>query len=99
VKFGAIYNDREVDSLQYVQDVAPPTDLAGISSVYHYEDVGGYGSATELDFLVLDFDRAKEAYVSGLRALAWSGQANMGCHRTDSGCLRRLQLLCHVGGP
>ena len=66
VRFGAIYNDREVDSRQFLQ-VAPPPDvpLASISDVFRFVDSGGYGSGTELDFLVLNFDRAKEAYGFG----------------------------------
>jgi TonB-dependent receptor len=67
VRVGAIYNDREVDSLQFQQTATPPTGvtLASISRVFNYEDVGGYGSGTELDFLVLDFERAKEAFRFG----------------------------------
>lgn len=69
VKFGAIYNDREVDSRQSVQNVAPPADLAAISRVYTYADTGGYGSGTQLAFLVLDFAKAKEAYGFGTFSL------------------------------
>lgn len=65
-KFGAIYNDREVDSQQHEQAARPPAvPLASISNIFSFADVGGYGSATELDFLVLNFDRAKEAYAFG----------------------------------
>jgi len=64
--FGGIYNDREVDSLQYdcgtCQD---QTDIVGLGKVYTFDDAGGYGSGTELDFWVLDFARAKEAYGLG----------------------------------
>lgn len=65
-KFGAIYNDREVDSLQFRQEVdASAADLAAISDVFTFVDAGGYGSATELNFLVLNFGRAKDAYGFG----------------------------------
>ncbi|NJL26945.1 MAG: TonB-dependent receptor [Thermoanaerobaculia bacterium] len=65
-KFGAIYNSREVDSQQLQQNLAPPdVPLASITDVFNYIDTGGYGSATELDFLVLNFDRAKDAYGFG----------------------------------
>ena len=62
IRFGGIYNEREVDSVLAQQPARPPNDLAGISRVFRYVDAGGFGSATELDFLVLDFARAKAAY-------------------------------------
>jgi len=65
VKFGGIYNDRNVESLQWVQNVPPPSDLAAISKVFDFVDAGGFGSDTTLDFLVLDFDKAKAAYGYG----------------------------------
>ena len=43
----------------------PTGNLAGISYVFNYEDIGGYGSGTELDFLVLDYDKAKEQFGYG----------------------------------
>lgn len=64
--FGVIYNNREVDSEVY--DCGPcqdQTDIVGLGKVYNYSDLGGYGSGTELDFWVLDFDRAKAAYGVG----------------------------------
>lgn len=64
VKFGGIYNDREVDSRQAIQNLNPPV-LAPIGKVFSYVDVGGYGSGTTLDFLVLDFAKAKAAYGYG----------------------------------
>jgi TonB-dependent receptor len=65
-RFGAIWNEREVDSQQFAQDLRPPgVPLASISKVFNFVDVGGYGSATELDFLVLDFAKAKSAYGFG----------------------------------
>ena len=65
VKFGGIYNDRKVDSRQAIQDAPPPSDLAGISDVFHFVDAGDYGSGTTLDFLVLDFPRSRAAYNFG----------------------------------
>ncbi len=65
-RFGAIYNNREVDSQIFQQSAAPPNvGLSSISRVFQFEDVGGFGSATELRFLVLDFPRAKDAFNFG----------------------------------
>ena len=64
-KFGAIYNDRSVDSEDWRQNSSPPADLAAITDVFNYVDAGGYGSRTTLDFLVLNYDRAREAYGYG----------------------------------
>ena len=66
LRFGAIYNDREVDSQIFQQTATPPgVPLSSISKVFQFEDVGGYGSGTELRFLVLDFARAKDAFNFG----------------------------------
>jgi iron complex outermembrane receptor protein len=65
LKFGGIYNDRSVDSAVAPQAASPPEDLPGISKVFTYVDAGGFGNATELDFLVLDYDKAKAAYGFG----------------------------------
>ncbi len=66
LRFGAIYNDREVDSQIFQQTATPPgVPLSSISRVFTFEDVGGYGSGTELRFLVLDFARAKDAFNFG----------------------------------
>jgi TonB-dependent receptor len=66
LKFGAIYNDREVDSQQFRQNAPlPNVQLSSIGDVFHYVDAGGYGSGTELDFAVLNFDAAKDAYGFG----------------------------------
>lgn len=65
-RFGAIYNDREVDSQIFQQTAAPPNvSLSSISKVFQFEDVGGFGNGTELSFLVLDFPRAKQAFNFG----------------------------------
>ncbi|MGW8367353.1 MAG: TonB-dependent receptor [Gammaproteobacteria bacterium] len=64
--FGAIYNNREVDSEHYLCGTCQDqTDIVGLGKVYNFSDLGGYGSGTELDFWVLDFDRAKAAYGLG----------------------------------
>jgi TonB-dependent receptor len=65
-RFGAIYNDRDVESQIFQQTATPPgVPLSSISTVFQFEDVGGYGSATDLRFLVLDFDKAKNAFNFG----------------------------------
>lgn len=64
--FGVIYNDRNVDSTQYESSTAEDqTDVAGLGRVYTYDDSGSYGSATQLDFWVLDFAKARAAYGVG----------------------------------
>jgi len=61
--FGLIYNDREVDSTQSnCSSCTDQTDISGLGKVLTYDDAGGYGSGTELDFWVLDFDKARTAY-------------------------------------
>lgn len=65
-RFGAVYNERDVDSRIFQQTATPPNvALSSISKVFQFEDIGGFGSATELRFLVLDFPRAKEAFNFG----------------------------------
>jgi TonB-dependent receptor len=74
VRVGAIYNEREVDSQQFQQNATPPdVPLSSISRIFNYEDVGNYGGATELSFLVLDFGRAKDAYRFGSDFQAFRG--------------------------
>jgi hypothetical protein len=54
-----------VDSQQFQEDKRPPTvPLSSISNVFEFDDTGGYGSGTELRFLVLDFARARRLSVS-----------------------------------
>ncbi len=66
LRFGAIYNERDVDSQIFQQTATPPNvPLSSISKLFQFEDVGGFGSDTELRFLVLDFARAKEAFNFG----------------------------------
>jgi len=60
-KFGLITNSRSVESTEYRQDVETipaNSELANIGKVYTYDDTGGYGSGTDLQFWVLDFDKA-----------------------------------------
>ncbi len=65
VKIGAIYNDREVASVQGDRESNDPRNLADLSRVFTFTDLGGYGNATELNFLVLDFDKAIPAFGLG----------------------------------
>lgn len=66
LRFGTIYNEREVDSQIFQQTATPPgVPLSSISRIFGFEDVGGFGSETELRFLVLDIDRAKQAFGFG----------------------------------
>jgi len=66
LNFGLIYNDREVKSKQYeCGSCVDQTDIAGLGKVLTYDDTGGYGSDTELDFWVLDFKKARAAYGVG----------------------------------
>lgn len=74
LRVGAIYNDREIDSQQFQEDKRPPgVPLASITKVFTFEDVGNFGSGTELNFVVLDFNRAKEAYNFGSNFSAFRG--------------------------
>jgi iron complex outermembrane receptor protein len=79
IRVGAIYNDREVDSRVLQQDATglPSTPLSAMSRVFTFEDVGNYGSGTELRFLVLDFERAKQAmrFGTGFQAFRGPGRA------------------------
>lgn len=66
LNFGVIYNDREVDSTQYeCGSCVDQTDIAGLGKVFQFSDIGGYGAGTELDFWVLDFNAARDAYGVG----------------------------------
>lgn len=99
LKFGAIYNDRNVNSTQYVQNEAPPGDLAAISRVFHYEDAGGYGGGTELDFLVLDFGRARDAYGFGnFELLRGPGRQTWDVVEKTAGAYVDYNLFALVGG-
>jgi TonB-dependent receptor len=61
--FGLISNTREVESRVFrCPTCVDQTDIVGLGQVYSYTDLGGYGSNTQLDFWVLNFDRAKAAY-------------------------------------
>ncbi len=74
LRFGAIYNERDVDSQIFQQTATPPgVSLSSISRVFQFEDVGGFGNATELRFLVLDFPSAKNAFNFGSSFLPFRG--------------------------
>ncbi|MES1243717.1 MAG: TonB-dependent receptor [Acidobacteriota bacterium] len=74
LRFGAIYNEREVDSQIFQQTATPPNvGLSSISKIFQFQDVGGFGSATELRFLVLDIARAKQAFNFGSNFQAFRG--------------------------
>ncbi|MDY7094851.1 MAG: TonB-dependent receptor, partial [Acidobacteriota bacterium] len=100
VKFGAIYNDREVDSQQFRQAASPPgVPLASISDVFSFIDVGGYGSATQLDFLVLNFDRAKDAFGFGdFQPFRGPGTATWVVTEETMGGYGEYNLVTLVGG-
>ena len=100
-RFGVIYNEREVDSQQFQQNVRPQdVPLASISDVFSFVDVGGYGSATELDFLVLNFDRAKEAmgFGSGFEPFRGPGRATWVVTEETGGAYAEYNLVTTVGG-
>jgi|JI10StandDraft_1071094.scaffolds.fasta_scaffold12787_2 iron complex outermembrane receptor protein len=65
VNFGGIYNDREVDATQGDRPSLDPRDVAALTRVFNFVDAGNYGSATTLDFLVLDVAKAIPAFGSG----------------------------------
>ena len=99
-KFGAIYNDRTVDSQDWRQNLNPPNEnLPGVSYVFDYVDVGGYGSGTELDFLVLDYDRAKEAFGYGDFVLErGTGRTTWVVTEQTTGAYADYSLFTLVGG-
>ncbi len=65
LKIGAMVNDRVVDALQGQRESNDPRNLADLATVFNYTDTGNHGGATELDFLVLDFNRAIPAFGEG----------------------------------
>ncbi len=65
VEIGAMMNDRVVDALEGERASNDPRNLADLGTVFNYNDTGSHGSATELNFLVLDFDRAVPAFGEG----------------------------------
>ena len=101
LKFGAIYNDRDVNSVQYRQAADPPPEgLDSIGYVFDYVDVGGYGSATDLDFVVLDYDEAKEAYGygDGFELYRGPGRATWYVNEKTMGAYADYSLFALVGG-
>ncbi|RBP53013.1 TonB-dependent receptor [Arenicella xantha] len=65
LKIGAIMNDRVVDAVEADRVSNDPRNLADLGKIFTYTDSGSYGSATELNFLVLDFDKAVPAFGQG----------------------------------
>ncbi|MEP7367569.1 MAG: TonB-dependent receptor, partial [Acidobacteriota bacterium] len=63
--FGGIYNDREVDSAQGDRPSLDPRDIPGLTRVFNFVDAGNYGSATTLNFLVVDVAKAIPAFGNG----------------------------------
>jgi len=99
IKFGGTYNDRTVDSRQAVQNVPPPSDLAAISRVFTFVDAGNFGSQTQLDFLVLDFDKAKAAYGYGTFAdVRGPGRTTWVVEEKTSGAYIDYTLFTQVSG-
>jgi TonB-dependent receptor len=100
-KFGAIYNDRDVDSVQYRQAADPPmASLDSIGYVFNFADIGGYGSGTELDFVVLDFDDSKDAYGYGsaFELYRGPGRATWYVNEKTAGAYADYSLFALVAG-
>jgi len=77
LKFGGIFNDRKVNSIGSggINIDDSQDDLPSISKVFSYLDYGGYGDATLLDFVVLDFAAARQAFnVGEYQTLYGAGQ-------------------------
>lgn len=98
-KFGAIYNDRNVDSEDWRQLLDPVGGLAPVSYVFNYVDTGGYGSNTELDFLVLDYDAAKDQFGYGTFELQRGpGRTTWVVDEQTTGAYADYTLFALVGG-
>ncbi len=99
LNFGAIYNDREVDSTQYNCSTCPDqTDTAGLGKVYTFDDAGGYGSATELDFWVLDFAKARAAYGPSYVLTQGTGDQTWNVREKTTGGYVDYNLTTELGG-
>jgi iron complex outermembrane recepter protein len=100
-RFGAIYNDREVESQIFQQTApVPGVALSSYSRVFHFEDVGGFGDATELDFLVLDFPRAMDAFNFGanFQPFRGPGRATWVVNEETAGVYGEYNLVTLLGG-
>ncbi len=98
-KFGAIYNDRNVDSEDWRQLLDPTGALGPVSYVFNYVDSGGYGSGTELDFLVLDYDKAKDQFGYGTFELERGpGRTTWVVNEKTTGAYADYTLFALVGG-
>lgn len=97
--FGAIYNDREVDSTQYnCTTCVDQTDTAGLGKVFTFDDAGGYGSATELDFWVLDFNKARAAYDPSYALAQGTGVQTWNVKEKTTGAYVDYNLDTELGG-
>ena len=100
LNFGLIYNDREVESKQSnCSSCTDQTDIAGLGKVFTYDDAGGYGSDTELDFWVLDFPTARAAYGVGEYELSQGpGIATWDVKEKTKGIYLDYNLITELGG-
>jgi iron complex outermembrane recepter protein len=97
LKFGGIYNDRDVNSGQAIQNGIPPSNFAPITKVFTYVDAGNFGNATELNFLVLDYDKAKAAYNYGtFTPDRGPGRATWDVHEKTAGVYAAYNLNTYI---
>jgi len=100
LNFGLIYNNREVDSTQYeCGSCVDQTDINGLGKVLTYDDTGGYGNATDLDFWVLDFNKARAAYGVGDYTLSQgTGVATWNVKEKTTGAYVDYNLVTELAG-
>lgn len=98
--FGVIYNDREVDSTQSeCGSCVDQTDINGLGRLFTYSDIGGFGADTELDFWVLDFAKARDAYgVGGWNLSAGRGVATWTVTEETMGIYADYNLNTELNG-
>ncbi len=97
-KFGLIMNDREVDSQELRQNEDVPTDLDAISTVYRYDDTGGYGDDTELEFVVLDFASAMPAFGLNQELAVGEGVQTWTVQEETTGVYAEYNLNTEIAG-
>ncbi len=99
VKFGVMLNDREVNSVEYRGDVDPSSiDLSTVARVHRYDDAGGYGSDTALDFVVLDFGAAIPAFGTTATAARGPGIQTWTVQEETTGTYVDYNLNTELGG-
>ena len=98
LNFGGIYNDRTVESTELRSTTDEVTDIRGLSKVFNYYDAGGYGDATELDFLVLDFAKAIPAYNAVFALAAGRGIQTWKVKEKTKGLYVDYNLVTEWGG-